>query len=106
MSAAPELAFTFVACGDVRGIWESLSLPTDMWGRTAAANMARAERFSAEFASHCELLRRHPDLGTARDELHHGVRVSPFQRYEIFYRGRADRLEVLRVLRARRGLAP
>lgn len=100
MNAAQELNFTFVACADVRGIWQALSMPTDMWGRTADRNMARAEAFSRDFTAHCELLGRHPDLGVARDELHHGVRSSPFQKYVIYYRARAGRLEILRVLRA------
>ena len=46
MSTTQELNFTFVATADVRGIWQALAMPTDIWGRTADRNMARAEAFS------------------------------------------------------------
>ena len=99
MSAA-ELSFTFLACSDLKRIWEGLSAPSDLWGASASENLERAERFAADFSRHCELLGRNPELGTPRDELQHGLRSLPFQRYVVFYRLRGERLEVLRVLRA------
>jgi toxin ParE1/3/4 len=105
MSEQPELQFTFLACADLKGIWEALAMPSDMWGATASENLAEAEKFSHQFAAHCQLLSRHPDMGLTRDELHHGVRSAPFLKYVIYYRVRADRLEVLRVLRANWGFA-
>jgi toxin ParE1/3/4 len=99
MSEARTPSFTFLAVADLRAICDAIALPTDMWGVTAAPNLARAREFADTFARHCELLAAHADMGADRGELLHGLRSSPFQRYTIFYRTRGDMVEVVRVLR-------
>ena len=102
MSAARTLNFTFLAVADLRAICDAIALPTDMWGVSAAQNLARAQEFAAKFERHCALVAENPDLGADRAELLHGMRSSPFQKYTIFYRSRGDVVEVVRVLRAAR----
>ena len=102
MSAPRDMRFTFLACADLRRICDALSMPTDMWGVTAAENAARAQAFAEKFKRHCELVAANPEMGADRQELLHGMRSSPFQKYVIFYRARGDAVEVVRVLRARR----
>lgn len=106
MSKPREMGFTFLACADLRRIWDAIAMPDDMWGVTAATNLAQAEAFAEKFARHCELLAANPDLGADRGELLHGMRSSPFQKYVIFYRARGEGVEVVRVLRATRDTEP
>ena len=105
MSVAGDIAFTFLACADLKRIWESLAMPSDPWGASVTDNHAAAEEFGRKFSEHCELLAASPEMGPARDELRHGIRSSLFDRYVIFYRVRGERVEVLRVMRAGRDRA-
>lgn len=100
MSGDGAMSFTFLACADLRRIWDAIAMPDDMWGVTAARNLAQARDFADRFAHHCALLADNPELGVDRGDLIHGMRSSTFQRFEIFYRTRGDSVEVLRVLRA------
>ena len=100
MSDSYEMVFTFLACADLKGIWESIAMPSDIWGATVTENHSAAEAFAAKFARHCELIASIPEMGLERDNLVHGMRCSSFQKYTIFYRMRGERIEVLRVLRA------
>jgi toxin ParE1/3/4 len=106
MNTSREMAFTFLACADLKRIWESIAMPTDMWGGTVSENLSTAEDFAEKFARHCELLAANPEMGPARDELLDRMRSSSFQKYVIFYRMRGERVEVLRVLRANRDVGP
>lgn len=106
MSTACEMAFTFLACADLKHIWESIAMPTDIWGARVSENLSAAEDFAEKFPRHCELLTANPEMGRARDELLHGMQSSSFQKYVIFYRVRGERVEVLRVLRDSRDLGP
>jgi plasmid stabilization system protein ParE len=100
------MSFTFLACADLKRIWESIAMPSDMWGGGVSENLSAAGDFAAGFSRHCELLAGNPEIGTARNELLDRMRSSAFQRYVIFYRLRGESLEVLRVLRAGRDVAP
>lgn len=102
MSKHLGMSFTFLACADLRRIWDAIAMPDDMWGVTAARNLAEAQDFADRFAHHCALLAANPELGADRGDLLHGMRSAAFQRFEIFYRTRGQSLEVLRVLRASR----
>ncbi len=106
MSAKRELQFTFVACSDLKRIWESIAIPTDVWAHTGSDNLSAAQRFSVGFGKHCEVLVQHPELGVPRDELMHELRSSVFQKYVIFYRVRGQRVEVMRILRRNRDIEP
>jgi plasmid stabilization system protein ParE len=98
--SARSLAFTFLACADVKRIWEAIAMPSDPWGSEVSERLAAAEAFAQRFARHCDLLAESPDMGQPRDELVHGLRSSAFERYAVFYRVRGERVEVVRVLRA------
>ncbi len=98
MSAANEMMFTFIACTDLKRIWDAIAIPTNAWAHTGSDNLAAAQDFSAGFERHCELLARNPEIGMAREELQPDLRSSVFQRYVIFYRVRGRRVEVVRVL--------
>lgn len=104
MSARSDIQFTFLACADLKGIWQAIAMPTIPWGAAVPDNLAAAQSFAQEFAQHCELLGRSPELGLQRDELQHGIRSSAFQKYVIFYRMRGHCVEVVRVLRAARDI--
>lgn len=106
MSAPTELQFTFIACADLKAIWEAIAMPTDAWGDNFSDKLQAARDFTAAFAAHCDLLAQHPHLGLQRDDLQHGIRSSGFERYVVFYRMRGERVEVLRVLRALRDIEP
>lgn len=100
------LVFTFVACADLKRISESIATPPDLWSTSTTDNVAAAEDFASQFARHCEVLAKTPQLGTARDDLQQGIRSSSFRKYVIFYRVRGARLEVVRVLHAWQDLGP
>jgi plasmid stabilization system protein ParE len=102
MSEPREMVFTFIACADLKGICESIATSVDRWAGTGNANQTAADAFASEFARHCELLADNPEMGVARDDLHDGLHSSGFRTHVIFYRLRAGRLEVLRVLAAAR----
>ena len=106
MSTQRDMSFTFLACADLKRIWESIAMPADIWGGRVSENHSAAEDFAGRFTKHCGLLAANPELGPARDDLLHGMRSSTFQKYLIFYRMRGERLEVLRVLRDKRDLGP
>ena len=106
MSDVQQVQFTFLACSDLKVIWEAIASPRDNWGVTVADNLAAAREFAAGFSRHCSLLASNPEMGPARGELQHDVRSSRFQKYVVFYRVRGDRIEVLRVLRAARDVEP
>lgn len=104
--SANGLAFTFLACADVKAIWESIAMPSNPWGAEVSEKLQAAQAFADRFARHCELLAQNPDMGPARDELVHGLRSSAFERYAVFYRVRGERVEVVRVLPAERDSSP
>lgn len=102
MTVGREMVFTFVACADLKRIWDSIAIPTDVWAHTDSDNLSEAQRFSVGFERHCALLAQDPDLGVQRPELMHELRSSRFQRFVIFYRVRGPRVEVMRVLKRNR----
>jgi plasmid stabilization system protein ParE len=104
MSEAGRLQFTFVACDDLAGIWDSIATPIGLYGTRDARNIAARDGFVRDFTAHCELLTANPQLGSDLGELVFGMRSSAFEKYSIFYRVRGDSIVILRVLRSTRGL--
>lgn len=97
-----ELAFTFLACADVKRVWEAIATTSAPWADDSAERVASADAFAKRLAHHCELLAANPEVGRPRDDLAHGLRSSGFERYKIFYRVRGERIELVRLLRADR----
>lgn len=100
MSAPAPIRFTFLACADLRRIWEAIAMPSEPWGATAADRLAQAQAFAGSFSRHCELLAAAPELGSERDDVLRGLRLCAFRNLAIWYRARGEVLEVVRVLRA------
>ncbi len=106
MIAPKDMLFTFVACTDLKRIWESIAIPTDVWRHTGSDNLSAAQTFAAGFQAHCDVVARNPEIGIQREDLMPGLFSSTFQKYVIFYRVRGPRIEVVRVLRRSRDVAP
>jgi toxin ParE1/3/4 len=102
MTATSRVQFTFQACADLNNIWESIAIPSDLWGSTNAEHLAAARSFAEKLEQLCQLLALHPEMGPLRNYLQEGMRSVLFQRYVIFYRVRGNCVEVIRVLRATR----
>lgn len=102
MEATSRMQFTFQACADLNNIWESIAMPSDLWGSTNAEHLAAARSFAEKLEQLCQLLTLHPEMGPQRKRLQDDIRSLQFQRYVIFYRTRGSCVEVLRVLRATR----
>jgi toxin ParE1/3/4 len=96
------MQFTFQACADLSDIWESIAMPSDLWGSTNAEHLAAARSFAEKLEQLCQLITLHPEMGPPRNRLQEGIRSILFQRYVIFYRIRGNCVEVMRVLRATR----
>lgn len=102
MSTPGELQFTFLACDDLAGIWDSIASPVGLYGTRAAVDLEATQAFVGDFTAHCELLGANPELGRNLDQLVFGMRGSVFQKYTIFYRVRASSIVIIRVIRSLR----
>jgi toxin ParE1/3/4 len=102
MEATSRMQFTFQACADLSNIWDSIAMPSDLWGSTNAERLAAARSFADKLEQLCQLMTLHPEMGPPRNMLQEGIRSLLFQRYVIFYRIRGNCVEVMRVLRATR----
>lgn len=100
--ASSRVQFTFQACTDLNEIWESIAMPSDLWGSTNAEHLAAARRFVERLEQLCQLLTLHPEMGASRNDLQQGMRSIVFQRFVLFYRQRGNMVEVMRILRATR----
>lgn len=79
-------------------------MPSVRFGTTNAEHLAAALSFVNQFEQVCQLLTLHPEMGPPRQELQEGIRSLLFQRYVIFYRTRGNCVEIMRVIRAARGV--
>lgn len=102
MTASSRLQFTFQACADLNGIWETIAMPDDRFGSTNSEHLAAAGNFVDQFEQVCQMLTRHPEMGPPRHELQDGIRSLLFQRYVVFYRTRGNCVEIMRIIRAAR----
>lgn len=71
---------------------ELLRYGVERWGY----EIGREYFFS--FDDSFDLLRRHPEAGTPRDDIEPGVRGLTHRRHKVFYELRADHMLVLRIL--------
>ena len=102
MTASSRMQFTFQACADLNGVWETIAMPSDRFGSTNSEHLASASAFIDQFEQVCQLLTLHPEMGPPRHELQEGIRSLLFQHYVIFYRTRGNCVEIMRVIRAAR----
>ena len=80
MEAASRMQFTFQACADLNNIWESIAMPSDLWGSTNAEHLAAARSFAEKLEQLCHLMTLHPEIGPRRSMLQEGIRSLLFQR--------------------------
>ncbi|MGI4748232.1 MAG: type II toxin-antitoxin system RelE/ParE family toxin [Janthinobacterium lividum] len=64
-----------------------------------------ATRFLSRIERSFEPLRHHPELGPAREHLEPGLRVTFHASFAIYYKGFADAVVIVRVLRGARDVA-
>jgi plasmid stabilization system protein ParE len=102
MIASSRLQFTFQACADLNGVWETIAMPDDRFGSANTDPLAAAGGFVDQFEQACQLLTLHPEMGSPRHELQDGIRSLLFQRYVLFYRTRGNCVEIMRIIRAAR----
>jgi toxin ParE1/3/4 len=70
----------------------------DIWDYIGQNNPLAADAFIAQLLRTCLLIAQSPRLGRQREELGKGLRSLPVDRYLIFYRLRADAVEIVRVI--------
>ena len=66
--------------------------------------METADRVLGTIDQKCQALAEQPGIGRRRDELAPGLRSLPVGSYVVFYRGRGDGIEVIRVLHGARDI--
>lgn len=93
-----EVRFTFQACEDLSSIWSSIAEDCGDWHGSMAVNRDAVDAFIFRLRHHLELLATTPDIGKPQDELLHGIRSSSIDRYTLFFRIRANTVEVLRLM--------
>ncbi len=93
-----EVQFTFQACEDLAAIWDSIAADAGAWHTATSADKAAADTFTARLRHHVEMLAANPEIGPERNDLLHGLRSSTLDRYSLYYRVRANQVEVLRLL--------
>lgn len=98
MADMHEVQFTFQACEDLAAIWDSIAADAGAWHNATAANKSAADTFTVRLRHHVELLAANPEIGLERNDLLHGLRSSTMDRYSLYYRMRANHVEVLRLL--------
>lgn len=85
----PEVGISRAARADLDDIWK---VGISRWG------LLQAERYAQAFLDSIELLRLHPNMGPARDDLAPGLRHLLVQRHLILYRPVGDGIQIMRVL--------
>ncbi len=69
-------------------------------------NPVAADRVLDRIEKKCRSISDFPEMGRRREELGKGLRSFPVGKYVIFYRPRADGIEIIRVLHGARDLPP
>ncbi|SUS08822.1 conserved hypothetical protein [uncultured Defluviicoccus sp.] len=70
----------------------------------AAASPARALKLIDDIHAGCRALAAFPHLGRRRDELDHGLRSLPIERYVVLYYPFADGVDIARILHTARDI--
>ncbi|SRR6266446_2862851 len=82
--------------------WDLVQIATGVGGEDPAA----ADRLLDMIEEKCRLLAQFPEMGRKREELAPALRSFPVGNYLIFYRARAEGIQVIRVLHGARDLPP
>lgn len=78
---------------------EALDDLDEIWLYIAQDGVNHADRFTDEVQALCvEKLALFPNMGSSREYLSKGVLAFPHESYMIFYRVRADVLEIVRIM--------
>lgn len=93
-----DVQFTFQACEDLSAIWDSIASDVGAWHGTMEVNQAAVDTFTTRLRHHLDLLSTEAEISQPRDDLLHGLRSSTLDRYTLYFRVRAQTLEVLRIL--------
>jgi toxin ParE1/3/4 len=88
----PKLRFSHDAILDIKGTWAYLF----------ERNEDAATRLITSIIEKCEMLSFNPLIGSSRDELIVGLRLFPFERYNIYYFPTEFGIEVYRVIHSSR----
>jgi len=76
----------------------------EIWLYIARNNMEQADTVLTEIDKRCQILSQYPKVGKKRDELILGLRSLTEGDYQIFYRIKEHRIEILRILHGARDL--
>ncbi|MCP4411404.1 MAG: type II toxin-antitoxin system RelE/ParE family toxin [Gammaproteobacteria bacterium] len=76
----------------------------DIWLYIAEDSPANADRYVDKLYKKGLLLAENPKIGTERNELMNELRSFPVDHYVLYYRERAQELEMIRVLHASRDI--
>ncbi|NHZ34096.1 type II toxin-antitoxin system RelE/ParE family toxin [Massilia rubra] len=74
----------------------------EIWDFIAQDSVTQADAFIGRMSATIQLLAQQPDLGRLREDLSHGVRSFPFERYVVFYLPTKSGVELVRVLHGAR----
>ena len=78
----------------------------EIWLRIAEDDLDAADRFIRSLVSRFPTLASMPYMGRQREDLSPRLRSFPVKNYIIFYRPRADGVEIVRVLHGAQDLPP
>lgn len=70
----------------------------DIWLYIAEHRPQAARKVVAAITTRFRLLARHPQVGTARDDLKKGLRAFSWKKYVIYFEPRAEGILIVRVL--------
>jgi len=76
----------------------------DIWRFVAEDDPNAADRLLETIDAKCSLLRDHPFLGQAREDIRHGFRYLVIGEYLILYRVMEDCVEIVRIVHGKRDL--
>jgi len=91
----PHVLRTAQAATDLLEIWVYIA---------QESSMEVADRVLGTVDQKCQALAEQPGIGRRRDELAPGLRSLPVGSYVVFYRGRENGIEVIRVLHGARDI--
>lgn len=76
----------------------------NIWLYVATDNIEQADALLSKLDKRCQILSQYPEVGRKRKEIAPGVRSIREGNYQIFYRLKKQRVEVLRVIHGARDL--
>jgi len=70
----------------------------EIWEYIASHDEEAADHYIDHLRRRAMELITHPELGRSRDDIHHGIRSLLSRNHLLFYRIRADEIQILRIL--------